>query len=131
MDRGGHQERSNDGGAGQRRQQAEGEQQPAAGFRDSRHGGHCPAGPEAQGVEERAGPGEPVAAEPAEELLCAVADQQRAEHEAHEEQGGVHGFLHPNQRMRRLGERCLRIQLFPPTGRGSPGFRRLREPPLC
>ena len=86
----GHDECADDGRRRQRGQQTEDQQQPGSclgGTRDDRHG---LARPEPEGMEEPCSAVEARAAEQTEELLAAMADQQKTEDEPQNEQTCIH-----------------------------------------
>src|SRR5207302_6831894 len=91
--RGGDEQGPDDGGAGQGAEETQGEQQPAAGLGQPGRRGHRLAGPETERVEEAAGAGQAVAAEPPEQLLRTVTDEQGADSHPQDEKPEIHVVL--------------------------------------
>src|SRR3954447_3760802 len=76
---------------GEWREQAEGDQRPAGEFGRARRPGVQPAGAQADAVEHAGRAVQSAAAERAEELLGAVADEEQADDKAEYEQCEIHG----------------------------------------
>ncbi len=99
----GHHERADDSRRRQRSQQAEYEQHPGSslgGTGDDRHG---LAGSEPEGMEEASGAVQTRTPEQTEELLAAMADQQKTQDEPKHEQTCIHG-----DPLKSLDDLCLR-----------------------
>ena len=81
---------SDDRGGGQRREQAEREKDAAEELAQSRDGRERLARSIAEAVEEAAGAFDPVATEPAEELLRAVTGEEEPDDDTKQEDTGIH-----------------------------------------
>ena len=90
MDGPGHHEGADDGRRGQRSQQAQSHEYPGSGLGDTGHDRHGLARSEPEGIKEPSGAVESRTPKETEELLAAMADQQKTEDEPQHEQTCIH-----------------------------------------